>query len=118
MSTELTSNLQCIVMRNGIKLWVEHLKTQTLQEVLQQIDKHKFIRFGEQTINTADITGVWDATTIQDWTKEKNGNWKCNFSSWHMRNEKCACISKEEVKRKCQEAELYEKKHGFKPLMN
>ena len=91
MRTQLSHNLVCVQMRSGVEIWLEADKAETLQEALQNISQSKFIRHEGQTINTADIVGVFNASTMAEHTRRKNGEWQCSQAVWHKRNEKCAC---------------------------
>lgn len=113
---EVSKKLQCIVMRNGIKIWVEYERLQKLQEVLASITGSKFIKFDDQIINTADITGIYNAPVLEDWQREKNGEWKCRLNNWHQRGEKCLCISEEKQKERAKYREEYYKEHGYYPM--
>ncbi|MDY0388720.1 MAG: hypothetical protein RBT65_16675, partial [Methanolobus sp.] len=94
--TELAKNLYCIQMRTGVEIWVEHERAVKLQNILSSISGSKFILFEEETINTADIVGIFKAGTMQDLTRRKNGQWLCDKGTWHQRGDKCTCVSKEE----------------------
>ena len=87
--TELTKNLFCILIRGGVEIWREHSEIKKLQELLSAINKSTFVHFGDMTINTADIVGVFDAKTIALHTERKNGRWQCESNFWHERFEKC-----------------------------
>lgn len=91
MSMELSKNLMCIIMRNGIEIWVEREKSEKIQQVLSQTRESKFVQFEGQMINTADIVGIFNATTVEELTRRKNGQWQCNFHEWHEKNKKCDC---------------------------
>ena len=88
---EIAQNLVCVQMRAGMQIWIEANRAQTLQSILENLSEHKFIRFDEQTINTADIVGVFTAQTMDMHTRRKNGEWQCNYGEWHERFEKCSC---------------------------
>lgn len=88
MTQELAKNLICISMRNGIQIWVDEEKVDALQA---QMEKAKFIKISNQIINTADIVGIFNAETMQETTRHKNGQWKCNQGQWHEKFEKCEC---------------------------
>ena len=93
MTNEITKNLMCIQMRSGVEIWMEQERAEKLQVVLQEITGSKFIRFDDQTINTADVVGVFSAANMADHTRRKNGEWKCQSNIWHQRGEKCNCLS-------------------------
>lgn len=90
---ELTKKLMCVQMRSGVEIWVEDGKAQRLQDALGMITQSKFIRFEDQTFNTADIVGVFEAKTMSDLTRRKNGEWQCQRGQWHGKGEKCECVA-------------------------
>lgn len=96
MTTELSKSLVCVSMRNGVEIWVENERAETLQNVLGGITQHKFIRFGDQTFNTADIVGVFQASTMEAATRRKNGQTQCKEGVWHDKGEKCECLPAKE----------------------
>lgn len=97
--TQLTKNLYCIAMRNGVEIWLEEDRIQKLQQTLSTIEKNKFVLIDNETINTADLIGIFKANTMEDVRKRKNGQWKCKGLNWHDRGERCECASQEEKKR-------------------
>lgn len=96
---ELSKNLMCVQMRSGVLIWMEKERVEKLQEILENITGTKFVNFDNQTINTADIVGIFAAATMEDFTHMKNGQWKCDSGKWHDKNVKCDCPSLE-VKKK------------------
>ena len=83
MPTEITKKQKCLIQRNGIEIWLDEDKANALQQILDNITEHKFIRFNGRSINTADCTGVYLPEDIEDLKWRKNGYWKCNNSIWH-----------------------------------
>jgi hypothetical protein len=92
---ELSKNLLCIQIRSGVEIWQEQDKIKKLQEALSVIKQSTFIHFGDMTINSADVVGIFDAKTMEDSTNRKNGMWKCVSGEWHGKYEKCECSSLE-----------------------
>jgi len=87
MSQEISKNLMCIVMRGGIEVWIEYDKLGSLMDLLET---KRFVKVENQIINTADISGIYDAKTVEDNWYKKNGYWKCKQGNyWHKRNEEC-----------------------------
>jgi hypothetical protein len=78
-------------MRNGVEIWAESDRLSGLVNALQNIKESKFIEYDGQLINTADITGIFNAETMAEYTRRKNGDWKCDQGNWHQRGEKCKC---------------------------
>ena len=100
---EISKSLMCVQMRSGVEVWVEAERAEALQDVLGKISGSKFIRFDEQTLNTADIVGVFRASTMADVTRRKNGQWQCHRGTWHDKGEDCPCLTKdaeEQVRRR------------------
>jgi hypothetical protein len=103
---ELAKNLMCVCMRNKVEIWVEKEKIEKLKEILANTTGNRFIDFDGQSINTADVIGIFDAQTMEEMTRRKNGQWKCDQGNWHNRYENCQCPPKEiiELKEKIKEA--------------
>lgn len=91
-------------MRGGVQIWEEREQLLKLQKILENITSSTFISFGEQTINSVDIVGIFSAETMVDYTRRKNGEWQCVYGEWHRRFVECGCL--EEIRRReYQEAE-------------
>jgi hypothetical protein len=95
---EISKNLRCVLLRSGIKIWIEQEKEATLKKMIEQ--GVKFIEYEGQYINTADITGIFTPDKMADLTREKNGEWHCRFRRWHSRGAKCECAQDAEFDRK------------------
>lgn len=89
MTNELSKNLVCVLIRNGVELWVESERADNLKGILLSKDCPQFIEYNGQIINKADITGIYDALTMEERTRHKNGQWKCHNDVWHNKFEKC-----------------------------
>src|SRR3990167_2346938 len=90
---ELAKNLMCICMRNGVQIWIEQERTVQLQNILERLSGSKFILFENQTINTADIVGIFTAENMRELTMRKNGKWQCDVAgTWHEKKEECTCV--------------------------
>lgn len=98
MTTAIAKKLYCIQMRSGVELWVDEPVAEKVQQVLNKITGSKFLFVQElqQTLNTADIVGVFSQEVMEENNKRKNGMWKCRHGAWHDRGEKCQCLSVEE----------------------
>lgn len=88
-------------MRSGVEIWLEQERAERLQEELQKITQSKFIRLDDQTMNTADIVGVFAASTMSEHTRRKNGEWQCQKGVWHKRHEDCGCREPDTTCNKC-----------------
>jgi len=98
MSTSLQKLSMCVLMRQGVEIWVENEKAEKLQEVLQGITQSKFIRYEGQTINTADIVGVFSPETLDNQKRIKRGERLCKQGTWHSREQDCECVDEETKK--------------------
>lgn len=99
MEKQISKRLMCIFIRGGLEIWAEEDKIKNLQQILRTVGKEsKFIELEGETINTADITGIFYAKTMEDLTRRKNGMWKCRWNYWHNRGEQCACDDLEKYK--------------------
>lgn len=115
MSTELSKNLVCIMIRNGPQIWVEKARAENMIAILASPNAPKFVKYEDRLINSADVVGIYTAGDMEDYTRLRNGGWKCNKGEWHDRGTKCACWTEEQQwKRKLIEEEFYIK-HGFYP---
>lgn len=87
MTQELTKKLVCILMRSGVEIWVEEEK---IDGIVSLMEKKSIFRVSGQIVNTADISGIFDANTMEENTYRKNGYWKCKQGNyWHKKNEEC-----------------------------
>jgi hypothetical protein len=87
----LAKNLVCIVVRNGIWVWVEQERAKILINVLGQNNCPQFITYEGRMINKADITGIFLPEDIDAYTRRKNGQWQCDKGKWHNRGVACDC---------------------------
>jgi len=87
---ELMKAQSCIILRNGMQIWIDTDKTDILQDKLQTITGSKFIKVENKTINSADITGIFPAADLDEFIRIKRGEWKCKKGQWHAKGEQCA----------------------------
>jgi hypothetical protein len=91
MEKSIALNQMCIVMRDGTQIWLEREQAKTVQAMLDKAARSMFLHIGEETINTADIIGIFTPQRLEETTRRHNGQWKCKYGFWHDRNEKCLC---------------------------
>jgi len=91
MTEEISKKLVCVLLRVGIELWMEEDRAKNLMAVLKLPNPPQFIEFEGQLINRSDISGVFDALTMEERTRRKNGQWKCDYNEWHDKGSKCYC---------------------------
>ena len=86
---ELSKNLMCISIKGNIEIWIEEERINGLITKLN--DKPGFIEIDGQIVNSYDIIGVFDASTMYDAQQRRKGSWMCGKGNWHLRNETCEC---------------------------
>jgi hypothetical protein len=92
MTKELSINMHCVLLREGIEIWINEKKAEKLKDVLLILDENKFVDINNSLINTFSIVGVFTAEEMEDRTRRKNGQWKDNKGNWHDKGEKvCKC---------------------------
>lgn len=79
----------CLVMKNGIKIWLDYDSAMNLIDRVSEIDSHKAIRFDDFEFNTAEHVGIFPQSVLGDLQKEKDGYWRCAKLSWHKKGEAC-----------------------------
>lgn len=110
---ELSKNLVCILMRSGVEIWVESERAESLKNQVEAAKQSMFVRYENQFINTADISGIYTADVMADLTRRKNGEWKCTSGKWHMRATKCDCSQEDWFDRQAKQTEKM--LQGIKP---
>ncbi len=88
---EISKKLYCVVIRNGIEIWVDESFAERLKFALAKLSGHSFVPFENRILNTADITGVFTAEDMEEYRRRKNGQWKCNKGKWHDKADHCEC---------------------------
>lgn len=92
---EISKQLVCINLRNGAEIWIEKERVEHLIKSLENINHSKFINFNGELFNTADVVGIFSANTMEEITRRKNGQWKCENEKWHEKFKKCECRESE-----------------------
>jgi hypothetical protein len=101
--TQLAKQQVCIVMRNGLEIWIDQDKYDKLKQIITQSNL-KFVNFDKRVINLVDVIGIFLPEDMDALTRRKNGQWQCQKASqWHDKGEKCECVSDEEWFRRAQE---------------
>jgi hypothetical protein len=96
---ELARKEKCVLMRSDIEKWIEWEKAEQLELILQGLTSHKFIKIEGETVNTADIEGVYKPESLEEMKRRKNGEFKCKYNKWHSRQTKCGCAEEEALER-------------------
>lgn len=88
MTKELSKSVMCICMRNGVEIWVEKERIEALITSLQRLRENKFVKIGEELINTADIVGIFTPQTMEELIRTRQGQWKDKKGNWHSKEER------------------------------
>jgi len=112
MNQEVTKNLKCIRLKSGIEIWGDSERLDAFQKSLVRIEKHTFVNFDDETFNTAELEGVFTPSTLADLTRRKNGQWQCSYRNWYDKNEKCVCLSPQQIEIAQRNREIYQKSYG------
>jgi len=76
MTNEVSKNLRCVVMRNGIEIWIEGDRLVNLFNALKGAKESKFLEFDGRVMNTADISGVFLPEDMKELYDKKKWKYK------------------------------------------
>lgn len=91
MTQSITTKLskKCIQLYNNVELWVD---AQIADQIAKDLDqKDKVIKINNQIFRMSQIYGIYDEETMKEVQLKKNGYWKCDYGTWHSKNETCSC---------------------------
>lgn len=93
MTNDLLEEKKCLIMRNGIRIWIGEEEAKKFFIVLEKLSGSTFVQIGGTVVNTADIIGIFGHEEIQDLalSKGKEGGWKCQYGYGHEKGEYCKC---------------------------
>lgn len=86
---EITINQKCLVLRNGIEIWIAEDRANNFIQALNT--NQQFIDFEGRLINKVDVLGIFTPQDLDEHTKRKNGQWKCKHNVWYDKNVECTC---------------------------
>lgn len=83
MENKIVKPKMVIQMRNGHQLLLDKEKSKLF---IQECEKKRFIRVGDEWINTADMSGLFLPETIERKNREKagKGKWKCEKHDYEI----------------------------------
>ena len=114
---ELSKNSLAIVMLNGVEIWLEEERVNTIMTALAMGAGSKFIKINGEFINTADIIGAFMPATMEANIRRKNGQWQCRIAgTWHDRKEKCDCRDPLKITEQEKYRRTFYAEKGFYPL--
>lgn len=88
---------RCVVLRNGIEIWMPAEKAEELSMLLLDGNPTRFMKFENTVFNVADVTGIFTPSEMQEREMLKGNFWKCPQGEWHGRfdfsdkGRKCDC---------------------------
>jgi len=85
---ELSKNLMCISLMSGKEIWVE---SDRVAGINRAISETSMIEIDGNTINRSILEGIFKPDIMANWTRKKNGEWKCKYGTWHKKFEECNC---------------------------
>ena len=93
MKKEIAKIEKFILMRNGIRIYLDEVESKVLSKVLEGNTESTFLEVKGRYINTADLSGIFLPEDYENLWHEKRGDWQCkSCGKWLSRNEK-ECIS-------------------------
>lgn len=116
-----------IVMKSGLSFWVKRETADRASAHIVGQQSHSFLRIAElgETINTAEIEGIYTPERYTEIQRVEAGEWKCQFEKWHTKKGRCECEKeakeKEENQRKLEEYKEpteEERQRGIEKLMH
>lgn len=89
---ELSTKNYVVTTRNSGKYYVTKDQADKLVAMINSSNPIKIIEIDDnQRFATADFVNVLPAWKIEEISREKNGEWKCQSGTWHDRFGICKC---------------------------
>ena len=95
MTNKITVPQKCILMRNGVEIWLDSEKAERFGNDWTAGLK-AVVKIEGRFLNTVDITGIYSPEDLENLTRRKNGEWQCKKGYWHAKFENCLGHVKEE----------------------
>ena len=73
----------CLITRNDLQYWVRDDQVKQIQEVLES--GVKWLKLGDDFINTSDIVGLVNESAIKEKTQRKRGFFQVGNGEWASR---------------------------------
>lgn len=90
MSKEVTKNFVCVLLKNGIEIWLEKDRTDNLKSLMES-NSVNYLDLDGETISKNQIAGIFTPQRMDEYTRRRNGEWKCGYEIWHEKNKNCYC---------------------------
>jgi len=90
MQNQLAKPQHCILLKNGIQIWIDDQKLPIVDAILG--DKTKdFILIEGERIGRYEISGIFSPQGMESITRKNNGEWQCHKGTWHEKGHQCSC---------------------------
>lgn len=90
----MTSNLDipkmCLLLRNGIEVWVDAERSRVIADDWRTQGKGVIV-VNDCYVNTVDIMGFFTPAALDDHHRRRQGQWQCKHGAWHERDGVCEC---------------------------
>lgn len=111
MNEAIEEAKKAIVMKSGLVLWVRIQTAEKIERAMTEPDfQHCFVKIEElgETINTAQVEGVYSPAAYEELMRMKQGEIKCRWGNFHKKKDidKCDCEAeaRREKRRKDEDA--------------
>jgi len=86
MMQEIAKKQKPIILRNGLKIWIDEENIKKMNAIITSPNCPKFLQLGERTINVNDLSGIFMPEDIKAIEYERRGAWKCEKGHWMGKN--------------------------------
>ena len=87
---QLTDKIYCLVLNNGIEIWLNQKQKDWVSDRLVSLESSKFIEIEGEIINSSAITGIISGEKMKTKERKKMGDYQCSYGFWHTRGQECA----------------------------
>ena len=92
MTNEIAKEQRCLLLREGIEIWIDKEKAEKISQDLSSNRAGKFNKIEGRLINIADIVGIFNPKDLEELKRRKQGQWLCKYGYWHLKTElHCDC---------------------------
>jgi hypothetical protein len=90
MTNQIAVPQVCVLIRGGVELWISVERQPELIAALNERDR-RFLKINGQMVNVLEVIGVFTPEHMDERTRRKNGQWRCEKGHWHDRGQPCHC---------------------------
>jgi hypothetical protein len=86
MTNDIAKEQMCILMRNGIEMWIDKDKAEGFgQDWVSGLKAS--VKIDGRYLNSVDIIGIFLPEDLDKLTRKKQGQWQDKKGEWHDKNE-------------------------------